>query len=60
MSSMNAITLMETKENTLKENMNLLSTNWKLWGHLPHDNDWSVNSYINLAKKHDGNLQPLD
>ena len=49
MSSINAITVMETKENTLKEDMSPLSTNWKLWGHLPHNNDWSVNSYINLA-----------
>ena len=25
-----------------------LSGKWTLWAHLPHDTDWSVNSYINL------------
>ena len=25
-----------------------LSCRWTLWAHLPHDTDWSVNSYINL------------
>ena len=25
-----------------------LSERWTLWAHLPHDTDWSVNSYINL------------
>ena len=25
-----------------------LSCKWTLWAHLPHDTDWSVNSYINL------------
>ena len=25
-----------------------LSSKWSLWAHLPHDTDWSVNSYINL------------
>ena len=22
-----------------------LSDNWSLWAHLPHDTDWSINSY---------------
>jgi hypothetical protein len=25
-----------------------LSSGWTLWGHLPHDTDWSLKSYIKL------------
>ncbi len=25
-----------------------LSGGWTLWGHLPHDTDWSLKSYIKL------------
>ena len=27
-----------------------LGCNWVLWAHLPHDTDWSVKSYIEVAK----------
>lgn len=27
----------------------LLSNEWVLWGHLPHDADWSIASYIKIA-----------
>jgi hypothetical protein len=27
------------------EEFNLLSDKWTLWAHLPHDTDWSINSY---------------
>ena len=26
-----------------------LSDKWVLWAHLPHDTNWSINSYINIA-----------
>ena len=25
-----------------------LSSDWTLWAHLPHNTDWSINSYINI------------
>jgi hypothetical protein len=28
-----------------ESNYHQLSGNWKLWAHLPHDTDWSANSY---------------
>ena len=28
---------------------NKLYDNWTLWGHLPHDVDWSLKSYKQLA-----------
>jgi len=30
------------------EDFNLLSDKWTLWAHLPHDTDWSINSYKNI------------
>ena len=27
-----------------------LSDNWVLWAHLPHDTDWSLESYKNIMK----------
>jgi hypothetical protein len=33
----------EMKNNT--ENFHKLSNNWVLWAHLPHDNNWKINSY---------------
>lgn len=30
---------------TIKNNSHLLSDKWTLWAHLPHDIDWSVESY---------------
>ena len=26
-----------------------LQNSWNLWGHLPHDSDWSMESYINIG-----------
>ena len=36
-------TTIETK--TTMEDFHLLSDKWSLWAHLPHDTDWSINSY---------------
>jgi translation initiation factor 4E len=30
---------------TRMEGLHQLSDNWSLWAHLPHDTDWSINSY---------------
>ena len=27
-----------------------LSSNWIMWAHLPHDTDWTLNSYIEICK----------
>ena len=37
-----------TSEIQQSEPHHSLSCRWTLWAHLPHDTDWSVNSYINL------------
>jgi hypothetical protein len=39
---MENITQMEEHDST---NFHKLNTNWTLWAHLPHDTDWSINSY---------------
>ena len=52
MSSIHANIVMDSDNNS---EYNLLLDNWNLWGHLPHDSDWSVNSYINL-----GNIQSVE
>ncbi len=33
---------------TTNDDMHYLNTAWNLWTHLPHDVDWSINSYNNL------------
>ena len=34
------------KSNELEmDDFHLLNDNWNLWVHLPHDNDWTINSY---------------
>jgi hypothetical protein len=38
-----------TEETTQVEAFHALSDSWTLWGHLPHNTDWSVNSYINIS-----------
>jgi hypothetical protein len=35
----------EVKELELESTFHQLTDNWTLWGHLPHDTDWSVRSY---------------
>jgi len=36
------------KDNTLPE-FHPLNSEWCLWAHMPHNTDWSVNSYINIS-----------
>jgi len=38
-----------TNEITNIEDHHLLSDKWTLWGHLPHNTDWSINSYIKIS-----------
>ena len=39
----------ETTETTeTKISFHTLSDKWTLWAHLPHDTDWSINSYKNI------------
>lgn len=35
--------------NSLKDVEHFLSNKWVLWAHLPHNTDWSLNSYIEIA-----------
>ena len=37
-------------ENVSIEGSNMLSDKWVLWAHLPHDTDWSLNSYKNIME----------
>jgi hypothetical protein len=34
---------------TLQEEYHNLSDKWTLWAHLPHNTDWSINSYIKIS-----------
>jgi len=36
-----------TKEKQVKKT-NILQNKWKLWAHLPNNNDWSINGYNNI------------
>ena len=36
------------EDNCVTQEMHLLSDKWVLWAHLPHDTDWSLNSYIKI------------
>ena len=36
---------MTTETSRIVEEYNNLSDKWTLWAHLPHDTDWSINSY---------------
>ena len=38
----------ETDSFTQKEEYHMLSDRWTLWAHLPHNTDWSINSYIQI------------
>ena len=29
-----------------------LNGDWCLWGHMPHNTDWSISSYINISTFH--------
>ena len=40
----NRIITMSTDTSRIEE-YNKLSDKWTLWAHLPHDTDWSINSY---------------
>lgn len=35
----------ETPDNKVNKNVHNLYDKWVLWAHLPHDTDWSLNSY---------------
>ena len=37
-------------ENVSIEGSKMLSDKWVLWAHLPHDTDWSLNSYKNIME----------
>ena len=43
-----------TSEMTYEESSELhtLSDKWVLWAHLPHDTNWSINSYIQVSTIH--------
>ena len=32
-----------------KETFHKLSNNWTLWAHLPHNTDWTLQSYIPIS-----------
>lgn len=36
------------QEVNTETNFHTLSDKWTLWAHLPHDTDWSINSYKNI------------
>ena len=35
-------------EETIVKDFHILSDNWTLWAHLPHNIDWSIDSYIKI------------
>ena len=41
-------TTMATGPSSSNEEHHLLSDKWTLWAHLPHNTDWSTNSYIKI------------
>ena len=43
--SKTAMLSVETPNNTVKNDVHKLFDKWVLWAHLPHDTDWSLNSY---------------
>tara|TARA_Y100000816_G_scaffold275250_1_gene243280 strand:+ start:259 stop:789 length:531 start_codon:yes stop_codon:yes gene_type:complete len=40
---------MESLSNTVEENYSL-HDKWVLWAHLPHDTEWTLNSYIKIME----------
>jgi len=38
-----------TTETFSMSSFHSLQANWTLWGHLPHNTDWSINSYIPIS-----------
>jgi hypothetical protein len=42
-------TMNNASENQHPNYNHLLNDEWVLWGHLPHNADWSINSYIKIA-----------
>lgn len=41
-----------TEASEQQSNIHALSDNWVLWAHLPHDTDWSLNSYLQIHTIH--------
>lgn len=37
-----------TNETNMEDEFDLLANKWTLWAHLPHDIDWSINSYKHI------------
>ena len=37
--------MVEEKNDTANQNLNLLKDKWTMWAHLPHDTDWTIESY---------------
>lgn len=50
MNTIDTNTIDNSDMNTSQNNtiFHYLSTNWKLWAHLPHDTDWTVKSYQSI------------
>jgi hypothetical protein len=42
-------TTMEQETSSMESSFHTLSDNWTLWAHLPHNTDWSVQSYIPIS-----------
>lgn len=40
---------MTSQSQVESSNLHYLSDKWVLWAHLPHDTNWSINSYINIS-----------
>ena len=38
------------EDNCVTQEMHLLSDKWVLWAHLPHDTDWSLESYKKIME----------
>jgi hypothetical protein len=40
---------MSSQSQVESSNLHYLSDKWVLWAHLPHDTNWSINSYIKIS-----------
>lgn len=38
----------DSNEMSQSQEYHKLSSNWTIWAHLPHDTDWSIQSYKNM------------
>ena len=44
------MTAEQSEKDIPQPELNYLLNNWNLWAHLPHDTDWSLNSYKLISK----------